>query len=115
MTLAYADAYFTMDKGFLKPNQAENVDWHNDSSVSLENGWGLVVLTDEITLYSYGVVPREVLEQFRKRKQYLFLLESLAQCLIVWFFSPELGPFYMSFCDNMGSHFSRIKGDEQGS
>ena len=94
----------------MKPDQADTVEWHNDSSVSLENGWGLVVVAEDVTLYSYGVVPRDVLDKFRKRKQYIFLLESLAQCLILWFFSPELGPFFLSFCDNTGSHFSLIKG-----
>ena len=38
--VAYADAYFTMDKRFMKPNQTDSLDWQTDSSVSLENGWG---------------------------------------------------------------------------
>ena len=80
-----------MDKRFLKPNQADEVEWHNDSSVPMENGWGLVVQSDEATLYSYGVVPREILELFRKRKQYI-----------------------LSFCDNMGVALFACKGHEQG-
>ena len=69
-----------------------------------------MVVNGDQTLYSYGVVPRDVLDRFRKRTQYILLLESLAQCLILWFVSPELGTFFMSCCDNTSSHFSLAKG-----
>ena len=84
--------------------------WADTSAVSMNNRWGWVVVTPAQTSFSYGCVPEQVLRLFKRRKQYMFLLETVAQCFILWCFGPELGKFFVTFCDNTGSHFSLIKG-----
>ena len=51
-----------------------------------------------------------VISRFRKRKQYIFLLDSLAQAIAFWLFWPELGRFFFAFVDNTAAEFALNKG-----
>ena len=55
-------------------------------------------------------IPDGILARFRKRKQYIFLLETIAQVLVLFLFWPELGPYYLSFVDNSASQWALTKG-----
>ena len=68
-----------------------------------------MVVGPHSTLFARGSIPVSLLSRFRKRKQYIFLLETLAQCLIMWVFSAELSRFCVSFCDNTSGAYSLIK------
>jgi hypothetical protein len=43
-------------------------------------------------------------------KRFIFLIETIEQCMALWFRAPELGSAYWAFCDNVGARFSRRKG-----
>jgi len=77
-----------------------------------ENGWGLVVFPHggASPVFAAGRVPARILDRFRKRKQYIFLLETAAQCMAMWCFWPELRPRYWGFCDNTAGEASLWKG-----
>ena len=110
--VAYADAFFEMDGRRCRPADSPILTWSGESSVSLPNGWGVVVRcpVTSHTWYAYGVVPAHILKRFAKRRQYIFLLETLAQCLASWLFYHELGEWYLSFVDNTASQYALTKG-----
>ena len=66
--------------------------------------------TTTITWYACGVVPERILKRFTLRRQYIFLLETLAQCLASWLLYHELGQLYLSFVDNTASQWALTKG-----
>ena len=110
--IAYADAFFEMDGARHRPCDSPLLSWNAASSVSLPNGWGVVARcpVTELTWYAFGVVPENVLKRFAKRRQYIFLLETLAQCIASWLFYYELGEWYLSFVDNTASQYALTKG-----
>ena len=110
--IAYADAFFEMGDTGHRPADAPMAQWTSQSATSLANGWGVVVRcpTTGVTRYACGVVPTRVLQRFTLRRQYIFLLETLAQCLASWLFYHELGQWYLSFVDNTASQWALTKG-----
>ena len=106
--IAYADAFFEMGANRHRPFDAPLAQWTSQSATSLPNGWGVVVRcpTTGVTWYACGVVPTCILRRFTLRRQYIFLLETLAQCLASWLFYYELGQWYLSFIDNTASPVS---------
>ena len=57
-----------------------------------------------------GAVPQDSMRRFTAKKQYIFLLEALGQCLALWLLGPWLkGPAFF-FCDNVASQFALTKG-----
>ena len=64
--------------------------------MSFPNGWGIVVRCPATAdaRYASGVVPERILKRFSLRRQYIFLLETLAQCLASWLFYYEMGQWY---------------------
>ena len=91
--IAYADAFFEMDGVKYRPGASPTFTWSQYSSVSFPNGWGLVVRCPATadTWYASRVVPERILKRFSLCRQYIFLLETLAQCLASWVFYYELG------------------------
>ena len=85
---------------------------HLSPSRSFPNGWGVVVRcpATAVTWYACGVVPTRILARFTLRRQYIFLLETLAQCLASWLFYYELGQRYLSFVDNTASQRALTNG-----
>ena len=110
--IAYADAFFEMGDTRHRPFDAPMAQWTAQSATSLPNGWGVVVRcpTTGVTWYACGVVPARILRRFTLRRQYIFLLETLAQCLASWLFYYELGQWYLSFIDNTASQWALTKG-----
>ena len=84
--IAYADAFFEMDGTKHRPADSSMSHWTPQLATSFPNGWGVVVRcpTTGVTWYASGVVPTRILERFTLRRQHIFLLETLAQCLASW-------------------------------
>ena len=55
-------------------------------------------------------IPKWFLQRLPSKKTFIFLIETIAQCLALWFCTPELGSAYWAFCDNVGARFSLAKG-----
>ena len=93
----------------LRSQELLEIEWANTSSMQFPNGWGVVV-DGSLVMYCAGAIPDSILAKFRKRKQYIFLLETFAQVLVLLLFWPELGPYYISYVDNSASQWSLTKG-----
>ena len=108
----YADAFFEMDGTKHRPAASPMSHWTPRLATSFPNGWGVVVRcpTTGVTWYACGVVPSCILARFTLRRQCIFLLETLAQCLASWLFYHELGQWYLSFVDNTASQWALTQG-----
>jgi len=75
------------------------------------NGWGFIVVDPSgAGVYAGGTIPTWFLEKLPMEKTFIFLIETIEQCMALWFRAPELGSAYWAFCDNVGARFSRRKG-----
>ena len=75
------------------------------------NGWGFIVVGPSgAGVYACGTIPKWFLQKLPSKKTFIFLIETIAQCLALWFCAPELGSAYWAFCDNVGARFSLAKG-----
>jgi len=114
--IEYADAFFEMGDAAKRGGIRT---WNQATAYSKPNGWGVVIIPRNApTLFLYGTVPRSVMASFKRRKQYIFMLEAAAQCIAMWVFWPELAPRYWGFCDNTAAEGALWKGhskDEEAS
>ena len=98
-----------MDGTPFRSQELLDIEWSNTSSMQFPNGWGVVVDGYPV-MYCGGTIPDSILSGFRKRKQYIFLLETFAQVLVLLLFWPEMGPYYMSYINNLASQWALTKG-----
>ena len=78
-------------------------DWRVKPEDHLENGIGAVLFPPDRSAsptYFATRMPRWLLAEFGSRRQFIFLLEALGQCLSLWIFAANLAGNYLSFCDN---------------
>ena len=77
-----------------------------------ENGFGFVIFPAGARrpVYVEGKIPAKFLAAFADRNQFIFFLETFAQCAALWLF-PELieGPV-LAFDDNTASEHALVRG-----
>ena len=90
--------------------------WPAESLDDCANGLGAVLLPVDGSRPEYfaSSVPTEVLAAFATRRQFIFFLEAVAQCLPAWHWAQRLagGPAgaFVSFCDNSSAQGALVKG-----
>ena len=86
-SIAYADAFYAVEgnKYHTSDSGPQGNDWKNSTAGTATNGWGAVAFPHSggQPVYAFGAVPARVFKQFQQKKQYIFILETLAQCLPV--------------------------------
>ena len=113
--LVYADAYFKYGDKFYAPTDHDGIPfkWCPQKAPDLINGFGAVIIPADRSARPVcfaGRVPPWVLSRFAHRRQYIFFLEAIAQCLPLFIFWPLLQSPYFSFVDNTAAQFALAKG-----
>ena len=112
--LVYADAFFNLGQRSIRQtdlaqNSVNSQDWKSLANSS--NGFGVLVVPLSGTSVCFqGSMPTEFLSRFATRKQYIFLLEAVAQMLALFACGSMLSGPYYSFVDNTAAQFALVKG-----
>ena len=112
----YADAYFVLGGEYFKPGHSDSIPiaWNPETAASLKNGFGAVLVLPgggpAKGYYFDGQVPAGILHFFAHRRQFIFLLEALAQVLAFFVWMPWLSTEHFAFVDNSAAQYALTKG-----
>ena len=77
-----------------------------------EHGFGLVIFPPggKRPVYVQGAIPAFFLAKFADRGQFIFWLETFAQCVAIWVFPHLLHGPVIAFDDNTASEHALVRG-----
>lgn len=107
----YADAFFKMNQKLWSLQDPDiPTAWSKSAAPHMLNGWGIVCRVHCGTFFCGGQVPAEVMKPFCSRRAYIYFLEVVSQVLAIVIFHESIGPFWVSFIDNLPGKFALLKG-----